>query len=74
MNIARTVYSVPSRLIGETVKVRQYEERLDIWYGGARQEMIPRIALGNGALLSYGIGDKMFCNYVRPSHAQSPRG
>ncbi len=43
VNIARTVYSVPSRLIGETVKVRQYEERLEIWYGGAQQEMIPRI-------------------------------
>jgi len=43
VNIARTVYSVPSRLIGETLKVRQYEERLEIWYGGARQETIPRI-------------------------------
>ena len=36
-------YSVPSRLIGERVQVRRYEDRLEVYYGGARQVSMPRL-------------------------------
>ena len=40
-------YSVPSRLIGERVQVRRYEDRLEVYYGGARQrEYAPAHGLG----------------------------
>lgn len=42
VNINRKTYSVPSRLIGERVKVRLYEDRAEIWFAGAVQERIPR--------------------------------
>ncbi len=42
VNINRKTYSVPSRLIGEKVKVRLYEDRAEVWFAGALQEQIPR--------------------------------
>jgi len=42
VNINRKTYSVPSRLIGEKVKVRLYEDRAEIWFAGALQERITR--------------------------------
>lgn len=36
-------YSVPSRLIGERVRVRRYEDRLEVYYGGAQQARMPRL-------------------------------
>jgi len=39
----RRIYSVPSRLIGETVRVRRYEERVELYLGGALQESMPRL-------------------------------
>ena len=36
-------YSAPSRLIGERVQVRRYEDRLEVYYGGARQVSMPRL-------------------------------
>ncbi len=39
----RRMYSVPSRLIGETVRVRRYEERLDVHLGGHLQVSMPRL-------------------------------
>ena len=38
----RKTYSVPSRLIREKVKVRQYEDRVEIWFAGKLQERIER--------------------------------
>jgi hypothetical protein len=39
----RRIYSVPSRLIGETVRARRYEERVELYLGGALQESMPRL-------------------------------
>jgi hypothetical protein len=39
----RRFYSVPSRLIGETVRVRRYEDRIDVYLGGERQVSAPRL-------------------------------
>lgn len=36
-------YSVPSRLLGEWVRVRLYEDRLEIWYAGAKQLACERL-------------------------------
>jgi hypothetical protein len=47
IHVRGNIYSVPSRLIGEMVCARVYEDRLEILYGGERQLTIPRM-LGNG--------------------------
>jgi len=39
----RRVYSVPSRLIGETVRVRRYEDRIEVFLAGQRQLSMPRL-------------------------------
>lgn len=39
----RRVYSVPSRLIGETVRVRRYEEQVEVCLAGAVQLVMPRL-------------------------------
>ena len=41
--VDRNVYSVDSRLIGETVDVRLDAERLEIWYAQRRVETMPRL-------------------------------
>jgi hypothetical protein len=41
--VDRNVYSVHSRLIGETVEVRLYAERLDVWYAQRRIEVLGRL-------------------------------
>ena len=43
IRIKHNSYSVPSRLIGEEVTVRVYENRLEVWYGGDRQLKIERL-------------------------------
>lgn len=42
VNVSRKTYSVPSQLIGEQVKVRLYEDRVEIWFAGKEQERIVR--------------------------------
>ncbi len=37
------IYSVPSRLIGETVRIRRYEDRVEVFLGGQRQLSMPRL-------------------------------
>jgi len=39
----RRVYSVPSRLIGETVRVWRFEERVEVYLAGVRQLVMPRL-------------------------------
>jgi hypothetical protein len=39
----RNVYSVPSRLIGERVEARLYLDRVEVWYGQQRVEVMPRL-------------------------------
>jgi len=43
LNVDRNTYSVPSRLIGETVDVRVCLEELEVWYGGTLMERLPRL-------------------------------
>jgi hypothetical protein len=43
IRIMQNTYSVPSRLIGEKVKVRIYEDRLEVHYGGQRQMSVERL-------------------------------
>lgn len=53
IRIKHNSYSVPSRLIGEEVKVRVYESRLEIFYGGKRQLKIERILGRNKHRIDY---------------------
>ena len=41
--VKRNTYSVPPRLIGEHVRVRLYEMRLEVWNGGKRVLELPRL-------------------------------
>jgi hypothetical protein len=43
ITVDRNTYSVPSRLIGETVEVRLYGEHLEVWYAQRRVETLPRL-------------------------------
>ena len=43
IHVERKSYSVPSRLIGQTVRVRRYEEHLDVYVAGLLQESMPRL-------------------------------
>jgi len=47
IRIRNNTYSVPSRLRGERVRVRVYDDRLDVYYGGIRQMTTERL-LGEG--------------------------
>ncbi|NCC57038.1 MAG: IS21 family transposase, partial [Synergistales bacterium] len=39
----RRIYSVPSRLIGETVRVRRHEDRVEVFLAGQCQLSMPRL-------------------------------
>jgi hypothetical protein len=43
IRVAHNVYSVDSRLIGETVQIHLYAEYLEVWYGQRCMEKIPRL-------------------------------
>jgi hypothetical protein len=43
IRVAHNVYSVNSRLIGETVQIRLYAEYFEVWYGQRCMEKIPRL-------------------------------
>ena len=43
VRVLHNVYSVNSRLIGETVEVRLYMEHLEIWYAQRLVDKLPRI-------------------------------
>jgi hypothetical protein len=43
LKVDRNTYSVPSRLIGETVDVRLCVEDIEVWYGGVLMERLPRL-------------------------------
>lgn len=48
IRIKRNAYSVPSRLIGERVVARIYDERIEVFYGQSHQLTIPRLG-GEGS-------------------------
>lgn len=43
IRVLHNVYSVPSRLIGEQVRVRVFSERLEVWYAQRLVETLPRV-------------------------------
>ena len=43
IRVLKNTYSVPSRLIGEPVRVRVEVEQLEVWYGQRRVERLPRL-------------------------------
>jgi hypothetical protein len=53
IRLLHNTYSVHSRLVGETVKVRVYADKLEIWYAQRRIETIPRLRGENGHYINY---------------------
>jgi hypothetical protein len=53
IRVKHNTYSVPSRLIEATVKARIYEDRLEVWYGGARQLEVERLLGRHGHRIDY---------------------
>lgn len=49
----RHTYSVPSRLIGQTVRLCRYEERIEIWLAGSLQETMPRLCGEQAHAINY---------------------
>lgn len=43
VRVRRNTYSVPSRLMGETVRVHVYEQRLEVYHGGVLQLEVERL-------------------------------
>jgi hypothetical protein len=46
-------YSVPSRLIGENVRVRVYDERIEVWYAGRCEATMDRLTGRSGHRIDY---------------------
>lgn len=44
ITVKHKIYTVPSRLIGEKVKVKVYQEHLEVYYGGKHIERIKRVS------------------------------
>lgn len=53
INVAHNVYSVHSRLKGETVRVKLYGEYFELWYGQKKIERIPRLQGEGRHLIQY---------------------
>jgi len=53
IQVCRNVYSVDSRLIGETVDVHVHAEHLEVWYGTRRMERLPRLRGESHHLIQY---------------------
>ena len=53
INVKRNVYSVPSRLIGEVVRVRLFEDHLDVYFRGQHQLTMDRLSGRSGHRIDY---------------------
>jgi hypothetical protein len=53
IRVLHNAYSVPSRLIGEQVRVRIFEDRLEIWYAQKRQFEVERLIGRGGHRINY---------------------
>ena len=53
VRVKRNTYSVPSRLIGESVRVHIYEQRLEISHGGVLQLEVERLRGEGGHRINY---------------------
>jgi len=53
IRVRRNTYSVPSRLIGETMRVHVYEQRLEVYHGGVLQLEVERLRGEGGHRINY---------------------
>jgi hypothetical protein len=53
IRVKHNTYSVPSRLIGETVRARLYDDRIEIFYAGVCQFVVERLHGRNGHRINY---------------------
>ena len=53
IRVVHNVYSVNSRLIGETVEVRVHAEHIEVWYGSRFLERLPRLRGESRHLIQY---------------------
>jgi hypothetical protein len=53
ISVQKNIYSVPSRLIGEMVRVRIYDDRVEINYGGKLQLTVERLSGWGGHRIDY---------------------
>lgn len=53
VRVKRNAYSVPSRLIGETVRVRVHDQRLEIYHGDKLQLEVERLHGAGGHRINY---------------------
>lgn len=53
ITVERRIYSLPSRLIGEKVKVRRYENHLEVYYHSVFQQELPWISRDSGHYINY---------------------
>lgn len=53
IRVKRNTYSVPSRLIGATLRVHVYEQRLDVYHGGVLQLEVARLRGEGGHRINY---------------------
>jgi hypothetical protein len=53
IRVRHNTYSVPSRLIGEWVRVRIYEDRLEVYHGDRHQLSVERLRGRNGHRINY---------------------
>ena len=53
IRVKRNTYSVPSRLIGERVKVRIFDDRIEVWHGQRHQLSIDRLLGVGGHRIDY---------------------
>lgn len=53
VRVKHNAYSVPSRLMGESVRARVYDERIEIWYAGRRELVFDRLLGKKGHRIDY---------------------
>jgi hypothetical protein len=53
IRVRRNTYSVPSRLIGERVRVHVYEQRVEVYHGGVPQLAMDRLRSESGHRINY---------------------
>jgi hypothetical protein len=53
VRVAKNAYSVPSRLMGETVRVRVFDDRLEVLHGGKHQLTVERLHGRNQHRINY---------------------
>jgi len=53
IRVKYNAYSVPSRLIGERLRVRIYDDRIEVWYAGRHELSMERLHGRNGHRIDY---------------------